>query len=458
MLTEIYVISDLHLGGEAGEHGDPGFQICPQPNQEALTEFILNLEKPTIDKDVRVILNGDIVDFLADKQAVAFTSDAQKALYKLRRIVASTEPIWSALADFVRGQGALTLMLGNHDLEMSFPLLREYLKKRLGEGRVDFIYDNEAFTMDSVLVEHGNRYDAWNAVAHGALRRIRSRMSRGLPADKFPVMPGSRLVIDVMNPIKKEYSFVDLLKPETAGVLPILAALGVGGISEIWDAYTQYRRKAAVDYNEEFEPRDETYIANVPSKEKELFDIAQNIAAGGDATAIGLIDFTGLRAEISEAKRRLRREALHRVFFLEKTAEHHRKAFEITHEEKEYLKPAQAAARRGFKVIVMGHTHLVKRKSLENAIYLNTGTWADLIRVPPVVWGENADLAKKTLDSFVNDLEADEVKQWRCSVPTYAKILLDGDELIESDTNVFFADSNEVVSDEGLAKRLSKGV
>jgi UDP-2,3-diacylglucosamine pyrophosphatase LpxH len=346
-------------------------------------------------------------------------------------------------------------MLGNHDVEMSFPRSRAFLMQLLGKGRVDFIYDNEAFTMGPVLIEHGNRYDAWNAVAHGALRRLRSRMSRALPMEEFPVMPGSRLVIDVMNPIKGEYSFVDLLKPETVGVLPILAALGVGGISEIWDAYTQYRRKAAVDYDEEFEPQEETYIANVPSEEEELFTIAQNIAAGGDATQIGMLDFTGLREEIDEAKRKLRRNALHSVFSLERTAKGHRQAFQTDHEDNEYLKPARAAAKRDFKVIVFGHTHLVKRVNLGTATYLNTGTWADLIRVPSVVWGNDADLAKRTLDSFVDDLEADKVERWRRSAPTYAKILLDGDQPIESETDVFFVDNDDVVSDEGLAQRMS---
>lgn len=455
MRTELYVISDIHLGGEPGNNGSSGFQICPKPSQEILTEFIKNLPRPTSDQDVQLILAGDIVDFLAEKEFAAFTADAQKAFDKLSRIVDATEPIWSALADFVKGDGALTLILGNHDIEMSFPRARAFLMQLLGKGRVNFIYDNEAFTMGPVLIEHGNRYDAWNAVAHGALRRLRSRMSRELPMEEFPVMPGSRLVIDVMNPIKEEYSFVDLLKPEMAGVLPILAALGVGGISEIWDAYRQYRRMAAVDYDEEYEPQDETYITNVPSEEEEFFTIAQNIAAGGDATEVGIFDFTGLRDEIGEVKRELRRKALHSVFSLEKTAKGHRQAFQTEHEDKEYLKPARAAAERGFKVIVFGHTHLVKRVNLGTATYLNSGTWADLIRVPPVVWGDNEDLASRTLESFVNDLEADDVERWRRSVPTYAKILLDGDQLIDKESNVFFVDNDDVVSDEGLARRMS---
>ena len=64
-----------------------------------------------------------------------------------------------------------------------------------------------------MLIEHGNRFDAWNAVPHGALRRLRSQLSRRLPtAPDFPALPGSRLVVDVMNPLKKQYPFIDLLQ------------------------------------------------------------------------------------------------------------------------------------------------------------------------------------------------------------------------------------------------------
>ena len=69
-------------------------------------------------------------------------------------------------------------MLGNHDIELSLPGTRQLLLDRLGPGRIDFTYDNEALTIGPVLIEHGNRFDAWNAVPHGALRRLRSQLSR----------------------------------------------------------------------------------------------------------------------------------------------------------------------------------------------------------------------------------------------------------------------------------------
>ena len=179
MKSVLYVVSDIHLGGEPGEEASPGFQICPQRNQVALADFIRKLPISSENSDVHLVLAGDIVDFLAEKEFAAFTAIPDKALTKLKHIVRHSEPVWKALTDFVDNGNALTLMLGNHDIEMSLPDSRRFLMDLIGKGRVSFIYDNEAFTLGPVLIEHGNRYDGWNAVAHGALRRARSRLSRG---------------------------------------------------------------------------------------------------------------------------------------------------------------------------------------------------------------------------------------------------------------------------------------
>jgi hypothetical protein len=134
-----------------------------------------------------------------------------------------TAPFWGNLETFVKGGGRLTFLLGNHDIELCYPATTRLLRKRLGQDRVEFIYDNRAFNAGPVLIEHGNRYDRWNVVDHDKLREIVSALSRGeMPLD-YSGPPGSQLVAQVMNPLKGQYSFVDLLKPENGGVLPLLA-------------------------------------------------------------------------------------------------------------------------------------------------------------------------------------------------------------------------------------------
>ena len=307
--------------------------MCPERNRAQIVKFINGLPGRSQDADVRLVIAGDLVDFLAEREFAAFTLDQRDACAKFDRIVDSTRPVWEALADFVgERDGALTLMLGNHDIELSLPDVRRLLLEEIGEGRVDFLYDNEAFTFGDVLIEHGNRYDEWNAAAHGALRRVRSQLSRGLAPSPFPAPPGSELVAEVMNRLKADYSFVDLLKPENAGTLPILAALGAGSLRNIWQGFQKYRQTHGVDYDESREPTDETYIAAPPDADQAMFDLAEDIAAGGNATQVSAISdaLTAARAAASAQVRDYRRRALFKA--LRSRADSHRRAFDVASE------------------------------------------------------------------------------------------------------------------------------
>ncbi|HEX6707611.1 MAG TPA: hypothetical protein VF169_22825 [Albitalea sp.] len=463
MRTTLYVISDLHLGGAPAGTARPAFQICPPRTQALLARFIDGLPAPDKQNDTRLVIAGDIVDFLAEEPFEPFTGDPDAARAKLASIFVSTAPVWDALRRFVAERdGALTLMLGNHDIELSLPGTRAMFLERLGHGRVEFIYDNEAFTCGPVLIEHGNRFDEWNAVPHGALRRVRSQLSRGLAAKpEFPALPGSRLVVDVMNPLKQQYAFIDLLKPEDAGALPIAAALGAAGVREAWQFFQRFRQSWSVDFDENREPRDAEYIGAPDSAEQDLFDLAENVAAGGDASQIGKVDDllrAGVQA-VTDRVRQARRDALYKA--MRGSAAKHRDAFDIGKESEVYLVPARAAVQSGHQVVVYGHTHLAKRIALGAGpslpLYLNTGTWADLMRMPDAVWDADEAQARARLQAFVADLEGNTLEAWRRAVPTYARIEVD-DEVVAG-ADVFFADGDghEALTTAGLMRRLEGG-
>lgn len=463
MSTTLFVISDLHLGGEPGSDGGPGFQICPPANQARLVEFIEALPRREPDHDVRLVIAGDIVDFLTEKEFRAFTLDTGEARDKLQRILNRTRPIWTALGQFLGRGGALTLMLGNHDVELCLPEVRRLFLDTIGDGRVEFLYDNEAFTLGPVLIEHGNRYDEWNAVRYGALRCVRSQQSRGMFAGEFPAPPGSQLVTEVINRLKADYSFVDLLKPENAGVLPILAALGAGSLGDYWRGFRKYEQTREVEFDDDRQPVDETFIAATNSSDQKMFNLAEDIAAGGDATQVRAISeaLRAPRAAASAAVREFRRHAL--LKGLRAFVDHHRMTFDVGHEDWRYQDGAGMSAKRGYNVVVYGHTHLVKRVPLDgaggpgSAVYLNTGTWADLIRIPQAVWNDDAT-GRAALDEFVEALEADKIAPWRRAVPTFARIEVDNDTVQSAD--VYFADGgrDERVTTEGLLKRLTPEV
>jgi len=445
MRTTLFVISDLHLGGEPGIDGKPGFQMCSPASVALLADFIDGLPAATPNADVRLVLAGDIVDFLAEEPFKPFTVDVKEANTKLSHILETTAQVWAALRRFVSERhAAVTLMLGNHDIELALPATRPLLLERIGPGRVDFIYDNEAFTFGRVLIEHGNRFDEWNAVPHGALRRVRSQQSRSLPVTPdFPALPGSRLVAEVMNPLKKQYAFVDLLKPEDAGALPILAALGGVGIRDVWRFFQRFRQTWSIDYDEDREPLSEELIAGNIGDDQKLFDIAEDITGGGNATQVSAAgDFVVGKALLKA---------------LASVVGKHRQAFDTSYEKPTYLVPAQRAARAGYQVIVYGHTHLAKRVPLGAVdqtlpVYLNTGTWADLMRIPQSVWGKDEGRSQTDLEAFVADLQRNDLRRWRRAVPTFARIELEGESVLSAD--LLFASDGERVTTEALADRL----
>ncbi len=462
MSTTIFVISDLHLGGEPGPKGSPGFQMCPPANQARLAQFIESLPARQPEKDVRLVLAGDVVDFLAEREWAAFTLDKNEAQTKLQRIIDQTQLVWTALKGFIARGGALTLMLGNHDIELCLPGVRHLLLETLGEGRIEFLYDNEAFSFGPVLIEHGNRYDEWNAVPHGALRRVRSQLSRGMSAQFFPMLPGSQLVVEVMNRLKADYSFIDLLKPEDAGVLPIVAALGAGSVRDIWQGFRKYLQTREIEFDDNRQPLDETFIAAPNDRDQQMFDLAEDIAAGGDATQVSAVSdlWQGARAAVSATVREYRRKALFKA--LRGLVDHHRLTFDVEVENSLYLTGAKTSAACGYAVIVYGHTHLAKRVPLESEknlpVYLNTGAWADLMRIPDAVWAETEDAARSVLDKFVADLESDNVAQWRRAAPTFAKIEVAGNQVVSADVYFADGDNDERVTTVGLLKRLAPEV
>lgn len=458
MKRAIFVISDLHLGGAEG------FQMCPSAGRERLARFVQWVcGQKQEGTELQLVLNGDIMDFLAEEDDAggfsSFVVDERQALRKLTRIADMCEPILTALRHFVAAGNRLTLLIGNHDLELSLPAIRRHFLGLLGDGRIEYLYDNEAYTIGPVLIEHGNRYDGWNMVSHGELRQIRSQLSRSETPSPFAAQPGSELVAQVMNPIKKKYAFVDLLKPETGGVVPILAVLdpalwrGVG--TAVRQGITAWYRGS---FTEEGRPERADYVAGASSKagpETRGQALPENLRTGldaADAAASGALSSGG---GYVSGVRDIATSALLKAFRAWRS-----KAdivFSVEHEEDEYLKPARAHA-KNYRVVVFGHTHLAKRINLDGGtVYLNTGTWADVMRIPRAVYDGDEIAGEDALRRFLDDVENNRVTAYRRQVATFARVDLDADErLLKAD--VFFFDDDggaTPISTEGMQERLA---
>jgi hypothetical protein len=95
-------------------------------------------------------------------------------------------------------------------------------------------------------------------------------------------------------------------------------------------------------------------------------------------------------------------------------------------------------------VIVYGHTHLVKHvtQDMGGATYLNSGTWADLMRVPTRIMQEATpdNEAIQELEEFADAIRDNErIARWRRQVPTFARVMLADDlALASGEAGVFW--------------------
>lgn len=407
----VFIISDLHLGGRWGKDGDRGFRMMTCP--ERLARFIDRVADEA--GPAELVINGDFIDFLAEENVgaggwQAFVADQHAVAERLRGLTSSDPDgcVFDALERLLAKGKGLTLLLGNHDLELGLPAVRARLEKRLGQGRLRFITDGEAYVVGDALIEHGNRYDNFNVVDHDALRRLRSLLSRGTPTAEalkdadFEPPVGSELVATLMNPIKEELGFVDQLKPEGAGLYGLLLALRPGMWRKLDDIarFAWRARKRGPEADRPAVPgmpgavagrgqgslwqllRDEGYPAELVAELKNQLDS-------------GAVAATTRTVLLSPTRRTLLRAALRRGDL--------QAVWDPAHETGiEYRKAAQALATRGFRYVVFGHTHYARDVALPGgARYLNSGTWANLMRFPPGL----ADATDAALDQFCTDLE-----------------------------------------------------
>ena len=99
--AELYAVSDIHMGGE--KTSTDNFQIFNRG--ERLAGFIdfVGTVRPT--EEVALLLNGDIIDSLAEDEVPGYVAlDANIALKMMDRISndPSFQPVWDALAKFVK--------------------------------------------------------------------------------------------------------------------------------------------------------------------------------------------------------------------------------------------------------------------------------------------------------------------------------------------------------------------
>jgi hypothetical protein len=451
-LDQLHAVSDLHLGGA------PGHQIFDQGPLLAATIDRLAARAPEL--RIGLVLNGDIVDFLAAPGATYL--DPFGAVAKLEAILgdAAFSPVWEALARFVRTPNrSLVLAIGNHDVELSLPDVQERLLHAIcgdsleARARVRVAMDGSGYSCvvggRRVLCVHGNEVDAWNVVDQGALNQVIQslRQARAVPA--WDPNAGTRLVIDVMNGIKRNFPMVDLLKPETKPVVAVLLALDPGSLTalkrfapiaarlgmqgmrssflgeepatlseEAALAALVHRDKAA----DPAAPTSATKAAQLLEEVEGLYRAgkgAVDLSPAGETLGFGDLIYDALRGR--DPSRDLR-ESLRGWLAGDKT-------FAISTED-DVFRGLDDRVGPSVDFLIAGHTHLARalRRKRAPGFYFNSGTWVRLIRLSSAMLGDDASFAPVFQAFRAHSLDAlDGVKDLVFRNPTMVSIEVDGD-------------------------------
>jgi UDP-2,3-diacylglucosamine pyrophosphatase LpxH len=495
----VYVISDLHIGGNYPDANAPheerrrGFRMMTRVKE--LEAFIRQLARLPADPPVELVINGDFIDFLAEEKGsgckeekgarrkidpaeppawTPFRAQPGEALDAFHELVRRDRVLFDALRDLLAEGKTLTILLGNHDIELCLPDVRAALETTLGPGTLRFLDDGQALDLGEVLVDHGNLFDPANVVDHGRLRVLRSAYSRGWFKDLdkvFSPPAGSKLVARVMNPIKVAYGFIDLLKPESEPLLALLLALEpsyrnvfedtaaalasavktlVPRTDVPWalrnatgtqgaDASTSGLRNAAGGPATPAAAAFDALVAEVLAADPEAaaaLEAAETLQAAAKEAG-GLQEASGgFRAKWSLFRMLIRDEegdVASRIPLVQATLRALKKdhSFDRGEESDRYLDAAkwlatQGPHQKGYKAVVFGHTHHAKSLRIPdtNARYLNTGTWANLMRFPDLFTSKDAtrDQVRDALIAFAKKLKANDLAEYLHFEPTYVRL------------------------------------
>jgi UDP-2,3-diacylglucosamine pyrophosphatase LpxH len=419
---EIHVVSDLHMGGSEG------FQIFRETKR--LANYIRWVAGQRPGGHVALILNGDVIDTLAENITGYLAVD--EAVSIVQRIMRdpSFGQIWDALADFVKVDGrALIVVIGNHDLELAFPTVQQAIVRRLaGENltaraRIEFSTTGAGYSClvgnATVFCTHGNEVDPWNYVRYEDLSKVARRLNTGrsVTQEEWEPNAGTKMVKEVMNEVKRRYAWIDLLKPEiqaAVGTLLVLEPAQVAKINRLLPIIGE-KRRGDNEFDKrlsgnEYQPPGVS-SGNPPTLDQLLGPSVLEGLKGPSTDGNGTSDDMLLSAEKNFGAQRTRAdsadstlgtgqviwdrltgwitgvgqdEALRRAL---KDWTANDKTFQIDDQDDTY-KAIGDSVGTSVDFIVTGHTHLERAIHIgAGRFYFNCGTWIRLLRLTDTVLG-----------------------------------------------------------------------
>jgi len=248
----IVVVSDLHLS--EGRHPDTR-KLAPTEDfffDEEFSRFLEGFYSGALEP-IHLIINGDLFDFLqvpitreeidrsdhlkglSEKEKAYICkygakTDEASTILKLEKIARGHPVFFDSLHNFLAKGNRLTIIIGNHDIELFWPGVQECFRRLV---RVDelaskagvsesmaanvrfspwFYYDRDY----SFYAEHGNQYEELNSFRYFLYPVLPRRQSElNLPV-------GSLFVRYLLNKVERINPFADNIKPNTKYIAWVL--------------------------------------------------------------------------------------------------------------------------------------------------------------------------------------------------------------------------------------------
>jgi UDP-2,3-diacylglucosamine pyrophosphatase LpxH len=422
-----YVISDLHLGG-----GDFSVQMfASAPQFAAFIDHVLaalaQMRKKRKQARVLLVINGDFVDFLAEPGATIFNLDRSAVMVGELFARAPFDAVLQSLQEFIKAEGThLVITLGNHDVELALPdtgrALVQLLTDNISdlEGKVELCFDGWGYRFEvagrRALCLHGNEADEYNFTRYDELDRIIQDLhlfGHSSFGATWRPSAGSWFVINAVNPVKKNYPFVDILKPETSVMPTVLAVLDPTKVAYVRELDSMRREAKRNDAARPASQRRmlsataaELAIASVPFgrsapglSEAAIMERAEHALADGRIDELIHLPVDGeMLGWVSDTLRWVEDRAL--ALKDQASAVISAGAQELQIQGLRTLLPPMLSdepndvgalsdadlainrgVRAGYDVIFAGHTHMrrIAQRPGTTGLYVNTGTWAGLM-------------------------------------------------------------------------------
>jgi UDP-2,3-diacylglucosamine pyrophosphatase LpxH len=379
------VVSDLHLGAGYAMDGNRLEDFASEREFAALLRYVA-AESEQRGAEVELIVNGDAFEMLQVPHVDHFepgrvyapkqyhSSSEADSVLKMAIVVEGHRPFFNALGRFLRAsppRRRATFVKGNHDLNLHWPGVQGYIRQATGAtgARASLLaFEEWRIVREGIYVEHGNQY----AELVDRVRDMEEPQDPKRPG-QLETPLGSRLVMDVLNPVERDRYWVDGVKPVAALIWYALAfdspfavrviATLIRALPELVSEGLLEMPEAGLGWAQELEDPDGLGLLAARYQADDAFRFRFN-----KKVADLLDSLPGLPPPDSAAYARSRDNLIDPVSMGNQVRDRTRSSL--------YQAASQRAAAEGVRLVTFGHTHDAGVEPLPNgAVYINSGTW-----------------------------------------------------------------------------------